>query len=537
MDQEALLRADRKACTESLWEFHRAAWPIIDPAPFTDNWHLGAICCHLTAVAYGQIRRLVINVPPRTSKSSLCCISFPAWLWAQKRDKALPLLGPQVQFLFASYAQTLSERDSLKMHRLVTSPWYQARWPAVRLAPDKDTVRKFETSSGGYRLATSVGGALTGEGGDIILIDDPLNAKESNYQAIRDAANTWWDESMSTRLNDPNTGAKIVIMQRLHEEDLTGHILEKDGGEWTALILPMRYEGARHCVTYLDGDEEPFWEDPRKSEDEDNPDANDGELLWPERFTEGTVQQLESDLGPFAAAGQLQQSPVVRGGSLIRSEWWRLWEGDSYPEFGVVIGSLDTAIKEKERNDYSALTIWGTFLTPDERKPAIMLRHAWRGRCDLATLVATVAKDCQRFGVDILLIEDKTRGTDVQNEIWRLYGKRKWQTLLWPVKGDKVARTIAVQHLWSGDMRVDPTTGVETFAGGMIWAPDRDWAQMVIDEMASFPLGAHDDLHDSAVQAINYLRQYGITQRREEYDDEQIEAMTYRKPVRLPYDI
>jgi predicted phage terminase large subunit-like protein len=508
---EALLALDRLNCEENLVDFVEGAWKYIDPNPYRSGWHLQAIAEHLEAVARGEIRRLVINIPPRTSKSSMVSVCFPAWTWSLPQTG--PLAGPHVQFLFASYAQTLSVRDSIKTRRLIESPWYQQRWNQhFQITSDQNTKIRFDNNKGGYRLATSVDGALTGEGGSIIVVDDPHNANEVESDLVRQGTLEWWDQSMSTRLNDPKTGAYIVIMQRLHESDLTGHILEKDVGNWTHLCLPMRFEPDRRCIT-------PWFIDERE----------DGELLIPERFGEAEVSELERRLGPFAAAGQLQQRPQPKGGGIIKREWWNLWDESIstaqgfqktvFPPFEYVIASLDTAYTTKQENDYSALTIWGIW-TDKQMNRRIMLIYAWQERLEFPELSAKVLQSCNKFKVDKLLIESKAAGISVAQELRRHLSEGSWGIqLLDPGRGDKVARAYAIQHL---------------FSDGMVYAPDFDWADKVISQCESFPKGSHDDLVDSMTQALTHLRVIGFAEKPTEVLSEKFEGMLYKSKSAQP---
>ena len=289
---------DQELARRSLWEFTRQMWPWIDPAPFKDNWHIGCIAEHLEAVSAGQIKRLLINVPPRHMKSIGVSVAWPAWTW---------IAVPEKRFLFTSYAQGLSTRDSVKCRRVIESPIYQRRWGGrFHLTGDQNTKTRFDNDRGGYRLATSVGGALTGEGGDIIVIDDPHNVRDKESEVVRRATLDWWDESMSNRLNDPMSGAYVAVMQRVHHQDLAGHLLDKGG--WEHLCLPARYESNHpHVSTH----------DTR---------TQDGDLLWPERFPEEAVTQLETDLGSYGAAGQLQQRPSPRSGGMFDRNRWETVE-------------------------------------------------------------------------------------------------------------------------------------------------------------------------------------------------------------------
>jgi hypothetical protein len=283
----------RRQARKSLYEFVRQGWAEVEAVPFTDAWHVGALCEHLQAVTTGQISRLLINVPPGLGKSLLTCVFWPAWEWA--RD-------PSVRWLFASYDQRLSTRDAVRGRALLARPWYQARCRRrFRLTGDQNQKTYYETDAGGYRLATSVGGHASGEHPDRIVCDDPHNAQQAESDRERRAACGWWDLTMSTR-GAARQARRVVIMQRLHQADLSGHLLAQGG--WVHLCLPMRYEPGRMVATPLG------WTDPRR---------DDGALLCPALFEEATVAQLEKALGSYGSAGQLQQRPVPREGGMFKA--------------------------------------------------------------------------------------------------------------------------------------------------------------------------------------------------------------------------
>jgi predicted phage terminase large subunit-like protein len=516
-----LLDLDRVEFEESLYDFLKAAWPYIDPNPWKDGWAVDAIAEHLQAVCDGQIKRLIVNIPPRCSKSSLISVAFPAWVWAQKIRTATS--GPGVQFLYASYADKLSLRDSVKCRRLIESPWYQRLWGSrFSLTSDQNTKSRFSNDQGGERLITSIGAGVTGEGGSIILADDPNSATEAFSEAAIQSTIDWWTQSMSTRLNDMSTGAYVVIQQRLAEDDLTGYILEKNVGEWTHLMLPMRYEPDRAVTTSIG------WKDPR---------SVPGELLWPERFPEEAVVQLERSLGPMIANGQLQQRPEPVGGGIIKRDYWQLWERDSFPPMDFILASLDTAYTTKDANDYSALTVWGIFSgdttahanrmidkegrpvymdrTFNEGAPKVMMMHAWRDRLEFHHLVEKVVKSCIALKVDLVLIESKAAGLSVGQEIRRLFSNEKFGVQFFdPKSQDKLSRLYSVQHL---------------FAEGIIYAPDRTWSEMVISEVAQFPYSKHDDLTDTVSQALRHLRDNGLIARAPERLAELESLKVYRR--------
>lgn len=506
--ERQLKELDRVDCEESLYLFLTNAWKYIDASPWRDGWPIEAVAEHLQAVVDGDIKRLIINIPPRHGKSTITSVAFPAWTWAQQHRS--PTSGPGVQFLMASYANQLVLRDSVKCRRLIESPWYQGLWgDRFKLNSDQNTKSRFSNDQGGERLITSVGAAVTGEGGSIIVCDDPNSASEAFSEASIEATKEWWDGTMSTRLNDMKTGAYIIIQQRLAEDDLTGHVLEKEADGWTHLCLPMRYEADRSFVTSIG------WEDPRQ---------NEGDLLWPDRFGEEEVAKLEKSLGPFMAAGQLQQRPEPAGGGVIKREWWQLWEERSFPPMDYIVASLDTAYTTKTNNDYSALSVWGVFTTDatsvanrvldsegrpiyydrqyNEHAPKLMLMHAWQERLEFHDLVEKVVKTCKALKVDKLLIENKAAGISVSQELRRLYGYEGFAVQLSDPKSmDKLARLYSVQHL---------------FAEKMIFAPDKQWAEEVITQVGQFPKGKHDDLVDTVSMSIRHLRDIGLLTRSQE---------------------
>ena len=548
---EQLRDLDRVDSEDDLYTFLKFAWKYIDSSEFTDGWPIQAVADHLQAVTDGDIKRLIINIPPRCAKSSLTSVAFPAWTWAQPWNGHTS--GPGVQFLHASYAQQLSLRDSVKCRRLIESPWYQQLWgDRFRLTGDQNTKTRFDNDRGGSRLATSVGSALTGEGGSIIVVDDPNAAQEAFSEATIHSTIEWWDSALSTRLNDPKQGAYVVIQQRLSEEDLTGHILAKDVGDWTHLCLPMRYEWRRHSYSSIG------WHDPRGLDQEGEPlvEVNeDGEriavspeaevelekreetLLWPERFGDREVGLLERQLGPWASAGQLQQRPEPKGGGIIKSEWWQPWTNSVFPNMDLIIACVDTAYTKKTENDPSAMTVWGVFSqdtsvqAPNqvlnrgnklveysrsytETNPRAMLMYAWQGRYELHELVNKISQTCREFQVDTVLIENKAAGHSVAQEIKRLYGFEKFSLQMYdPKSQDKLSRLYSVQHL---------------FAEGLVFAPNYQWSEMVIQQVGQFPKGKHDDLVDTVSMAMRHLRDTGVILRPAEWQSELEDKFSFK---------
>jgi len=277
--------------------FIKQAWHIVEPKnDLIWGWHLDAICEHLMAVTNHQIQNLIINIPPRHTKSISASVMWPAWEWTKR---------PETRWLYSSYAEALSIRDSRKCRNVIQSNWYQQRWgDKFEIVTDQNQKVRFDNDKTGYRIATSVGGVGTGEGGSRIVSDDPHNIKEAESEAVRGGTILWWDESMSTRLDNPKTGSKVIIMQRTHEADLSGHVLEKEIG-YVHLCLPARYELERKKL---------FTKTPLSFKD---PRTKEGEPLCPERYGEKELEKLEKELGTYATAGQLQQRPHPRGGGLF----------------------------------------------------------------------------------------------------------------------------------------------------------------------------------------------------------------------------
>lgn len=516
VDADELLRAlDKADAEESLYAFLQYAWRYVDPAPFVAGMPLEAVCEHLEAVVDGQIKRLIINIPPRCSKSTITSVCFPAWTWTQ--PLITPTSGPGVPFLCGSYAEKLALRDSVKCRRLIESPWYKGHWGKnFELTTDQNTKSRFDNDKGGTRLITSVDAAVTGEGGNIIIIDDPNNAKDVLSPSAIETTLEWWDGSMPSRLNDAKTGAFIIIQQRLGEEDLTGHILEKSEGEWCELVLPMRYEPERIYHNTIG------WKDPR---------TKPGELLWPERFGDAEVKNLERELGPWRAAGQLQQRPEPKGGGIIKRDWWKLWDAPTYPKMDYILACLDTAYTTKTENDPSAMTVWGVFSsdaiaqsakievggnvvrTYSTPAPRVMLMFAWTARLELSDLVNKVNETCKMMQVEKLVIENKAAGHSTDQELRRLFGYENFMIqLLDPGGSDKLARLYSVQHL---------------FAEGMIYAPDKQWAETVISQVGTFPRGKHDDLVDTTSMALKHMRELGLLTRAPEAQAEIQASMEY----------
>jgi len=524
-------RQIKAACSESLLNFISAFWRVVEPdREFQVGWAIEAICEHLEAVSAGQINRLLMNVPPGFLKSLSTACFWPAWEWG-------PRERPSTRYVDFSYSSSLTERDNQRFGAIVSSLEYQAMWgKTVTLPPYMLGRQKVANRQTGWKIASSVGGVGTGERADRIIIDDPHNVKMAESKAVREETVRWFRESITSRMNDPEQSAIVVIMQRVHEDDLSGCIYS-EMPDYTTLCIPMEFDGDWRGPTRGVG-----WTDPREIE---------GELAFPERFPEEVVERDKAAMGPFGVSAQFQQSPAPRGGGIILRDWWKVWppEADVYdgdperfPPLSYVLLSVDTAYGEKEENDWNACTSWGVWRDKKDRPQVVML-EAWRKRCPLRGKVLTrtekeslteqevratwglvewILHTARKRKADAILIEDKSRGIDLAAEVRKLLRPGEMSVHLINPKGDKSARLMAVEPM---------------FADGMVWAPNKAWADMVITEVTQFPKGKHDDLTDSCSQALTFLRQRGLLTLAYEADEDNFQALQFRRKAEPAYDV
>jgi predicted phage terminase large subunit-like protein len=360
-NKTTLTNADKFAraeATDSLYEFVRQAWPVIEPGrQFVDGPHIAAICMHLEALIDGRILRILVNMPPRHAKSSIIAVLAFVWSWIK---------NPSLRWLCSSYALSLATRDNVKCRRLIQSQWFQERYGhLLTLRKDQNAKIKFENDKNGYRQAVSVGSSATGEGGDILLIDDPHSIDEKRSDATREGTLEWFRDNWYTRRNDPQTTRMIVVGQRVHEQDLSGFILEGETGEeWVHLNLATEFEPGLACHTTLT-DGTPFWHDWRKLE---------GELLWPERFPQKFLDRAKRRHGPMGYAALYQQRPVPAKGSIYSPEHRRFFTIDETTGCYLLetprgikpipkkdcwlFATIDLAISQKQTADFFVIQAW-----------------------------------------------------------------------------------------------------------------------------------------------------------------------------------
>lgn len=449
------------------------AWPVVESDPYVHNWHISVICEHLQAVtervekgAPHGIPRLIINIPPRHTKSLIVSVMWPVWSWVR---------APETRFMFYSYEASLSTRDSLKCRHLIKSEWFQTRWGDLfRFVDDQNEKTKFQNDRGGYRMSSSISGKGTGEGGDVLAIDDPHNMKEIHSEAKRRAViEDWWRGSMSTRMNDPNRSAVVLVMQRGHEDDLSGHLLREEPHRWEHLCLPGRFDPKRVCVTSLGK------ADPR---------TEPGEILNPLRFDEEAMEGLRVSLGPYGYSGQIQQLPSPEEGGILKRGWWKYWEDKALPrQWDRVIASVDMNVKEGEKNDYMVAQIWG------KKGPDCYLLDQIRARKDFDVTLDLLDKFFEKHPeASAKYIEEKANGAAVLSQL-----KKKFSGLK-PVDNKIVA---------SGKLgRVHAV--VPEVSAGNVYLPSPvfyPWVEDFIEECAVFDNGTHDDQVDAMTAALLIL--------------------------------
>jgi predicted phage terminase large subunit-like protein len=463
----------------SFREFVEQAWHVLEPTtPFVPGMHVDAICTHLQAVVEGQIQNLIINVPPSHAKSLLTAVLLPAWAWIDR---------PAIRWMFATYKAELTVRDAVKCRRLIESDWYRSRWgDRFHLREDQNEKTRYENDRTGHRVVVTVGSG-TGEHGDIVVVDDPTSVDQAESDVERTTANEWWNGTMATRLNDLRTGRRVVIQQRLHEDDLTGNLLEKGGYE--LLMLPEEFEPERAGVTSIG------WRDPR---------TQPGELLWPEKNGPDEIAKIKRDLGSYRYAGQFQQRPSPAGGGIFKRRWWRFWKPkimnlgpvpvklddgsaleirpvDLPDEFDESIQSWDMTFKDLKDSDYVAGGVWAS------KGANLFLLDQRRERLDFPATVAAVEEMTRKYPkATAKLVEDKANGPAViatlRNRIGGLISVNP--------EGGKIARANAVSPLVESGNVFLPHPAI---------AP---WVDSFIEECAAFPRGRNDDQVDQMTQAL-----------------------------------
>ena len=449
----AILKEDLTSFIEaSFYELNPGQKLLVGP-------HIEVIATKLEQVRAGKVKRLIVNLPPRHLKSHCVTVAFVAFLLGH---------DPARHVICASYGQDLSDELAAKCRRVMQSHFYRALFGNI--LGGKQSVSDYGTAAGGRRLATSVGGVLTGRGADLIILDDPQKADDALSETHRKTVNTWYDNTLLSRLNDKTKGAIVIVMQRLHQDDLVGHVLEQEN--WDVLSLPAIAEDDEcHLIEGPLG-KRYFVRRP-------------GDVLHPEREDAASLKVTRATQGEFTFAAQFQQSPIPLGGAIIKREWLRFYElGDEPAKFQMVIQSWDTANKSGELNDFSVCTTWGV------HQKTYYLLHVCRKRLDFPELKREARRLNDQFKPHKIIIEDKASGTQLIQSLKddRLYRVTPYSP---PTGSDKIMRLHAQSAL---------------FENGRVYLPkSAPWLGEYIIELIGFPGSRYADQVDSTTQALDYM--------------------------------
>jgi len=458
----AILLERRKMRSEDgLPLFIARVFETVDPvSTYKHNWHIDLISEYLMACYRRDVRKLIINMPPRFMKSISVSVAFPAWLLG--RD-------PSEQIMCASYSGNLSQKHSVDCRTVIESLWYKGVFPDVALARDQNAKNKFMTTKRGHRIATSVGGSATGDGGNFLICDDPLNPLEAASEADRTTANEWFDQTWSTRKNDPKTSVEIMVMQRLHVSDTTGHALAEEG--WEHLIIP--HEAEEHTTVMFPSGREFVREK--------------GDLLHPDRIGEEEAANIQRRLGTYGYAGQYQQRPAPLGGGRVKLAWFPTYR--ELPEFEEIVLSADTAQKPKEINDPSVIQVYG------RKDVQWYLIDEWKDQVAYPTLKTKMYAMSTKWNPDAILIEDKSSGSSLIQEI-KENREKKLPVIAIEPEADKVTRF---------------DTQTPSLENGTIALPDASkydhpWLDGLLLNLSEFPNPQAWDELDAMSQFLKWLK-------------------------------
>lgn len=463
----------KPANAPTLKDFVTEAWKVLEPvSTFVWNWHLDLICDYLTLIKDKQFKEtcgqetegIIFNVPPRTMKSLLITVFFPIWVWTT---------DPARRFMFVSYSEKLSTQHSVFRRSVIESDWYQKNWGSVfSFSRDQNVKSHYENSKRGTMFSTGMQATATGLGGDVLIFDDPLNPDQAISQVEREAVNLRFDTTFRSRINDPATGVKIIIMQRLHELDLTGHVLAREGHRWQHVSLPAIAE------------KDKSWKFPSTEQVETQ---KAGDLLWPQRLPQSFLSSQRVGMGSWAFNGQYQQSPAPLDGGIIKRQWVRFYR--QLPEhFDFMVQSWDCTFSGGSDNDFVAGQVWAR-----SGGKYYMLPYRTYERLDFGPTMAAIKACHGKFPqAHAVLIEDKANGPAIISELQKEIGG----VVAVNPEGGKIARAQATAPLWEA---------------GSIELPDPQvfgatWMEDYLHNICAFPKAAHDDDMDSTSQALIYMR-------------------------------
>jgi predicted phage terminase large subunit-like protein len=443
---------------------HRSFIELNPATRFLWNWHLELLATKLESVRAGRCKRLIINLPPRHLKSHITSTAFPAWLLGHE---------PAKRILVVTYGHNLSDNFARSCRSLMQSAFYRSLF-TTRLSEGREALSDYETDQGGYRLSTSVGGALTGRGADIIIVDDPLKADDALSDTRRSAVNAWFDNTLRSRLNSLETGAVIIVMQRLHADDLIAHVQE--GEAWEVLSFPALAEHDE-CYDILT----PYG---RKRVG-----RRAGEALHPAHLSAAQLEQQRRVMTDYNFTAQYQQNPQPPSGVIVKRDWLKFYTLHDKPQqFDQIIQSWDTANKDTELANFSVCTTWGRV------GQRMYLLDVFRKKLDFPGLKRAVLEQARAYPSSTVLIEDKASGTSLLQELRAEYFSRAEAAP--SLDGDKVMRLRG------------QTAKIEN--GLVLFPKEARWLDNYLAELLAFPNSKHDDQVDSTVFALAWVTQHGV---------------------------
>ena len=436
---------------------------------FIEGKHHRIISKKLELVAQGKLKRLIINMPPRHSKSELASYLMPAWFLGR---------NPRLKIIQATMNTELATRFGRKVRDLIDDPYYQEVFPETDLKPDSQAAGRWETSKGGEYFAAGVGAAMTGRGADLLIIDDPHSEQDALSSTAYDHAYEWYTSGPRQRLQPG--GAIIIVQTRWSKKDLTGRLLNEQAkdtmaDQWDVIEFPAILPS--------------------------------GNPLWPEFWNKDELLGVKASLSPTKWNAQWRQNPTSEEVALIKRDWWRTWEKEDIPPVSYILQSFDTAFSKRETSDYTAITTWGVFDPEEDGTEHIILLDAKKGRFNFPELKDEAMEQYDYWEPDMVLIEAKASGMPLADELLRINipvttyspGRRK--------RGGGVDKTTRMHMV------------APIFEAGRVWAPDKKFAEDVIEECAAFPNGEHDDLCDSMTMALIRFREGSLVVLEQEEDD------------------
>ena len=450
----------QESCQGDFLSFVKHLWP-----DFIEGRHHKIIADKFNKIGEGKLKRLIVCLPPRHTKSEFASTYLPAWMMGRHGN---------LKIIQTTHTAELAVRFGRKVRNIIDSAEYQQVFPDLKLQADNKSAGRWTSNKDGEFFAAGTGGAITGRGADLLLIDAPISEQDALSPKALESCYEWYTSGPRQRLQPG--GTIVIVMTRWSTKDLVGKLLKKQGEDnadkWELIEFPA----------IMPESEEP---------------------LWPEFWIKEELLGVKASLPIGKWNSQWMQNPTAEEGSIVKREWWRRWEEDEVPEYSYVIQSYDTAFSKKDTADYSAITTWAIFNLGDENADQIILLDAKRVRCDFPELKRLAQEEYRYWKPDCVLIEAKASGTPLTQELRRMGIP---VTAYAPSRGqDKVARMNSVAPI---------------FESGMVWAPDHSFADDVIEEMAAFPYGDHDDYCDSSTMALMRFRQGGFVSLDEDYQED-----------------